>query len=788
MSNPIDDGVLVDITSMCATVAGVAKTSPDTAEAPVEEGDGKSLSMAQFIEDFGDGLLEQVKYQNPPIYDTEVDKTTAVWAERQAIMDGLKRKPFPAQAETVQAAVKLLLDQGERAAVLNCDMGTGKTMMAICAAAIIHQTAPRTIVISPPHLVYKWRREILQTVPNAKVWVLNGPDTLRKLLAIRSLVGTKVDVPEFFVLGRVRMRMGFHWEPAFITRKLLIAEKNQIEVAACPDCMMMIERENSDGDHVPISAEMANVVFSEKRCKCDRCGSSLWTLKRPGKPIQTKSEMVLSALKQIPTIGEKTAQKLLGLFGEELLSQMLADNLYDFVNLMDHKGELVFTDRQAKRMERALATFEFSVGEGGYQATEFIKRYMPPNYFGLLVVDEGHEYKNDSSAQGQAMGVLATQCKKTLLLTGTLMGGYADDLFHLLWRIDPSTMVEDGFKPNERGSMATAAMQFMRQHGILKDVYKETGSSSHKTAKGKQMTVRTSKAPGFGPVGIMRYVVPITVFLKLRDIGQNVLPSYDEHFIDVPMSDDMEGAYKAMSSRLLQELKQALVLKDNSLLGVVMNVLLAWPECCFRHEVVRHPRTKALLYSQPAVVDEATLTPKEEELIRLVKQEKAQGRKVLVYSIYSGTRDTQARLKSQLEQVGCKVGVLRSTVDASRREDWVADQVERGIDVLICNPELVKTGLDLLDFPTIVFMQSGYNVYTLMQAARRSWRIGQKNAVRVYFLGYQGSSQVDCLKLMAKKIAVTQSTSGDMPDCGLDVLNDSGDSIEVALAKKLLEG
>ncbi len=39
---------------------------------------------------------------------------------------------------------------------------------------------------------------------------------------------------------------------------------------------------------------------------------------------------------------------------------------------------------------------------------------------------------------------------------------------------------------------------------------------------------------------------------------------------------------------------------------------------------------------------------------------------------------------------------------------------------------------------------------------------------------------------MAKKIAVTQSTSGDMPDCGLDVLNDAGDSIEVQLAKQLL--
>lgn len=35
---------------------------------------------------------------------------------------------------------------------------------------------------------------------------------------------------------------------------------------------------------------------------------------------------------------------------------------------------------------------------------------------------------------------------------------------------------------------------------------------------------------------------------------------------------------------------------------------------------------------------------------------------------------------------------------------------------------------NLLEFPTIVFMQSGYNVYSLLQAARRSWRIGQKTA------------------------------------------------------------
>jgi hypothetical protein len=38
------------------------------------------------------------------------------------------------------------------------------------------------------------------------------------------------------------------------------------------------------------------------------------------------------------------------------------------------------------------------------------------------VTDESHEYKNDGSAQGQAMGVLANKVHKVLLLTGTLMG------------------------------------------------------------------------------------------------------------------------------------------------------------------------------------------------------------------------------------------------------------------------------------------------------------------------------------------------------------------------------
>eukprot|EP01133_Synstelium_polycarpum_P006836 gene6836-7943_t len=54
------------------------------------------------------------------------------------------------------------------------------------------------------------------------------------------------------------------------------------------------------------------------------------------------------------------------------------------------------------------------------------------------------------------------------------------------------------------------------------------------------------------------------------------------------------------------------------------------------------------------------------------------------------------------------------------------------------------------------------------------------------FFGYAGSSQITCLQLMAKKIAVIQSTSGDVPDSGLDSLNQDGDSVEMTLARQLI--
>lgn len=131
-------------------------------------------------------------------------------------------------------------------------------------------------------------------------------------------------------------------------------------------------------------------------------------------------------------------------------------------------------------------------------------------------------------------------------------------------------MIEDGYIPGRNGSMNAAAMAFRRDHGLLKDIYSESDGPAHKTAKGSKVTVRTVKAPGFGPKGVLRCILPYTIFLKLRDIG-GVLPPYDEEFREVAMSAEQGEAYQTLASRLTQQLQEALRKRDTTLLGVVLN-------------------------------------------------------------------------------------------------------------------------------------------------------------------------------------------------------------------------
>ena len=107
------------------------------------------------------------------------------------------------------------------------------------------------------------------------------------------------------------------------------------------------------------------------------------------------------------------------------------------------------------------------------------------------------------------------------------------------------------------------------------------------------------------------------------------------------------------------------------------------------------------------------------------------------------------------------------------------------MQVCICHPKLVQTGLDLLEFPTILFYETGYSTYVLRQASRRSWRIGQKQPVRVGFLTYSKTAQESCLRLMGKKLLVSLAMEGKLQAEGLQSM-DEDDDLLTAMARELV--
>ncbi len=192
------------------------------------------------------------------------------------------------------------------------------------------------------------------------------------------------------------------------------------------------------------------------------------------------------------------------------------------------------------------------------------------------------------------------------------------------------------------------------------------------------------------------------------------------------------------------------------------------------------------LVTTPQNLKEDGLYAKERALIADVREELRQGRRCQVYATYTGEKDVTLRLESVLRQAGFRVAVLRSSVATDKREDWYERQLKAGVEVVICHPKLVETGLDLLAFPTLYFYETGYSLHTLRQASRRSWRIGQRNAVRVKFVTYTGTMQETCLRLMGKKMLVALMMEGKFSGEGLQSL-DTDEDLMSAMARELVE-
>ena len=230
---------------------------------------------------------------------------------------------------------------------------------------------------------------------------------------------------------------------------------------------------------------------------------------------------------------------------------------------------------------------------------------------------------------------------------------------------------------------------------------------------------------------------------------------------------------------------------DTTFRGAYLQWAMGWVNTPFRPmEVVHHIKHPITGETMPHVVTqlpsygEARVYAKEQALLDLLQEELKAGRPCVVYLRQTATRDIQPRLESLIRQhvAGAVPYVLKNTVTAERRERVIEAQIAAGVNVVICNPELVKTGLDLIYFPTLIFYEVTFNLGTMMQAAARSYRLNQTHThCRTHYLFAQHTMEHTAVQLMSRKQRAAKLLTGDVGLTGLDALTEGEGGFEEAL-------
>ncbi len=683
--------------------------------------------IGDYLRKFANELGERVVTKFPPLH----QPGEPVLPE----LARLRRQPFPAQTLAIMGICRRL-DESRSAAVI-AECGTGKTLIAL-ASIFAHARGKRftAIFMVPPQLVEKTCRECALTLPGVRIFIIDG---LRNGVSSNGYTG----------VNEVRYRNGR------IVREGLKTSLSDMRLAK---------------------------GYRSARARWQAtCGTpSIFVISRERAKLGAHWKHVYRVPQSGPYLGNVVNPDT----GSPVLT---ADDQLRRADFRKAKhSEIVCaedTGKQGKRRRPFFSALWQVDNQKIHRAApiEFIGRCLK-DFFDYAIADEVHELKGGETAQGNALGTLAACAKHTLILTGTLLGGYADELFHILFRLDPRKMLAEGFEYGEAGLRA-----FTETYGVLEKV--TTIEPADNACSEARVTKRVKRRPGASPLLFGRFLMDLGAFVSLEDIS-DALPSYTEEVIGVEMDPPLQRAYEQLEEEIKDALKEHW--GNPSVLSTGMNALLLYPDRPFGLGdligYATNPETnerEKFLISRPADLDESFVYAKERRLLQEIQSELSRGRLCQVFAVYTQKRDVTQRLKALLAQEGIRVEVLTADVPPEQREAWYDRQLRSGMQVCICHPKIVQTGLDLIFAGSIFFVQSGYSTYVLRQASRRSWRIGQKKPVRIVYLHYANTAQESCLRLMGKKMLVSLALEGKFVANGIQALEDD-DDILTSMARDLV--
>lgn len=698
-------------------------------------------TVSQYLNKYGITIAKRIRQSFNPLFDPVAE---SICDQLKRINGNLKKNVgytlYSAQL-AVAEALKRRLDRSKVGLVV-AECGSGKTKIGSAALAA-HQKGKKcfNVILCPSHVTKKWVREIQETLPDTKAQVVyNLADIDRAFDEYKNGKETM-----YIVLSKERARDGYMRKPIAVYSRI---KKCYI----CPYCGKPISMViNDDGTNYTVYADQ--FYFKKETMlnhKCEECGHVLWGVLNPDDHDIRHNDWV-----KIGGYGfvyrhfahrhlEKTKDQKVLLKLEEIISNpdrvFIAKGAYNRYSMSDYIAE------------------RFKSIDG-------------------VILDELHQFKGDSG-QGDAMETLVGCSEKVIGMTATLINGYSSGLFYLLYRIVPHLMKIDNKDYGNPGA-------FNNEYGVTEATYEIEESEFNANSKSRRRKLQERQKPGVSPLVYSRFLIDCAVFLSLNDMGKH-LPDYEEIPVELNLAPEIEEEYK----RIEDSYRNCMNRRDGTsrkLMSSFLSLLTTYPDQPYDAEPIYYPKS-----------DEAVIVPKslssfdekhEKDIATLgiVKRKVENGERVLIYTSWVKI-DTQDKLKKMLEEQGYKVALLEQKVSPEKREEWVAKKVESGIDVLITNPSLVETGLDLNTFTTLIYYNIGYNLFTFRQSSRRSWRINQTAPrIEVYILYYKGVMQARAIRLMASKLAAATLVEGNFSDEGLAAMSDCTDMTS-QLARELTKG
>ncbi|XP_057514047.1 SNF2 domain-containing protein CLASSY 4-like [Actinidia eriantha] len=340
---------------------------------------------------------------------------------------------------------------------------------------------------------------------------------------------------------------------------------------------------------------------------------------------------------------------------------------------------------------------------------------------GLLVLDEGHNPRNDQSLIWQALSRVKTQ--KRIILSGTPFQNNFGELFNTLCLVRPK--FADKISSEIRGK---SGRKWGRKSRVARGKWASLTDSIGKDTNDKLYKLRTMIDP--------------FVHVHKGAILKESLPGLRDSMVILHPTDLQKDLIEVIQARKNQlELDCAL-----SLVSVHPSLLLG---SCLAKELSFDRKKLEMLRS------DAKAGVKTKFLMELIRLSMALKEKVLVFSQFI---DSLSLVREQLISnfhwtEGRELLYMDGSLDPKHRQASISllNDPESEVQVLLASTRACCEGINLVGASRVVLLDVAWNPSVERQAISRAYRLGQKKIVYIYHLITSGTKEEEKYIRQAEK-------------------------------------